>query len=341
MEHGRDLRSTRRELLAACGGVSAALAGCAAAERGNRDQPVVYTSIFPLYEFARSVGGEAIEVRNAVPSGEHGHAWEPPADLLADVVSADAFVYLDIEGFQPWALDVAAEIETDYEDVRLIDGLSGVELLRYEGHDHDHSHDHDDDHSHDHDDDHSHDHSHGEYDAKFFADPKAVTDGVEAVRDGLIGLDPDAASLFHDNAAAYIDELETLHERFAVALEERGHDVAVLAGHDSFRYLADRHGFEIHTPVGLSPHAEPASEDIAETIDLLEERNIDTVLWDYFDGDRLAGSIAREAATDPETIAVSAAENTAPEWQEAGHGDYIGQLSEITLPAFEAALDAD
>lgn len=189
--------------------------------------------------------------------------------------------------------------------------------------------------------DHEDDHGHGEYDAKFFSDPALARRGVENVRDGLIAIDPDNEATYEENAAAYLEELTALHEAYEDRLSDREHDAVVLAGHDSFRYLGERYGFEIRTPVGLSPDAAPSSEELADTVAFLEERGIEYVLWDYFDGDRLAETIAAEAATVVDTLMVSPAESTIPDWRDEGYGDYLGQMREINLPALEKALGAE
>ena len=464
---------TRRDLLQGSGAVLAGgtLAGCTSPPSDADDG--VFASFFTLAEFTRAVVGDAHEVENAVPMGGHGHGWTPSVDMLPSIVESEAFVYLDVDGFQPWAEDVAGKVRNGYaDDVVLVDALAGIELLEYEGHDHshdehqagdsehdeigridtfelvdrsvddavgeahgdhwhggppdvpldehvslgavvtdengtdvplgddsqytldasvgegdgaldveshgDHVHLHgdsngtvevvfqlredgerrweapptevdvvetiaddtdDDDQSHSHDDD--HDHSHGEYDAKFFTDPVRAQQGVRNIRDALVEIDPENADSYEANTAAYIDELEELHEQYETTLAAREHDVAVVAGHDSFQYLGDRYGFEIHTPVGLSPDHEPAPDEIAETVELVESEGIDCILWDYFDGDDIATVIADEVDHEVTIEMVSPAESVTEEWNEDGVGSYINQMKEINLPAFAKALGAE
>ena len=325
---------SRRNVLAAGAGLSTVgTAGCLGSRaEGDATEPVAFASFFTLAEFARAVGGDELSVENPVEIGSHGHEWEPSADLLPSVVDADAFVHLDVEGFQPWVDDVARRIDDDYENVTLIDALDGIDLMPYDDHSHDHSHD--DDHSHD------HGHSHGEYDAKFFTDPVLAQRGVRNVRDGLIAIDPENRATYRRNAATYVERLEELHNEFSDRLADRERDVVVLAGHDSFGYLGARYDFEIHTPVGLSPDHEPTPDRLAEAVDLVESEGIDCVLWDYFDGPQAAELIAEEADGDVETMMVTPGESTTEQWHDEGVGSYVSQLERISLPAFERALGA-
>lgn len=451
---------SRRELLTAAGSslLLANVAGCVGSEAPETNSQSVYTSFFTLYDFTRNVAGDSLTVDTAVPSGEHGHGWEPSTNLLPEIVEADAFIYLNADGFQPWAEQAASEIGSNYGDeVVLIDALEDIELLEYES-------DHHDDHDHDPSEheygsvaelelidrhsgqvvahfhfDHwhgsvptlqpdaeifldtrfidgaseqfpldanpyhvdaridngtsgdglvitSHDEyvrfegtavddvpvifelweddeqiwetepitvtvdetgdgglepDHGLFDVKFFSDPVLAQDGVRNIRDGLIELDPDNETAYDENAATYIDELEELHREYRSDLADRDHDFVVLGSHDSFNYLGTRYGFEIETPVGLSPDDEPSSTDLAAAVDLVEDNGVEYVLWDYFDGDRTASAIVSEADSATGTEMVSAAESYIEAWKEDGYGDYIGQMRGINLPAFKKALGAD
>lgn len=451
-------------MLCAAGGIlSATAAGCLdGAEQSRGAGGPLYASFFTLEEFTAAVVGDERQVENAVPDGEHGHAWNPRTSIVPEITAADAFVYLGAEGFQHWVDDALPELETEYDELTLIDALDGIELLEYDDdsqshedsdrtvdlavaqvtvldRDHDETlvyahggHWHDDplwlprgdarsleitaeddagdaltfgdayelavrtadgasdalveydpdedvdgghitlhgiedgftelvvqvledgdvvyetppletevgthDHGHG---DHGHGYSHGVYDAKFFSDPVLAARGVETIRDELIALDPEHEATYEANAAAYVEKLEALDRTYEERLSDRDHDLVVLAGHDSFRYLSKRYEFEIHTPVGLSPDSTPSSEAIAETVELIEEHEIEYVLWDYFDGDRLARTIAEEAETVDETLMVSPAEATTDSWRADGYGDYLGQMTEINLPALEKALGAE
>ncbi|MFN7251114.1 MAG: metal ABC transporter solute-binding protein, Zn/Mn family [Anaerobacillus sp.] len=118
----------------------------------------VYTTIFPLMDFAKKIGGEFVEVNNIVPVGADAHTFEPSPKTMVDVSNADLYIYngAGIEGFA----DAAAEV-LKTGNVKILKASEGIELIDFD-HDHDH-HDHGhDDHDHEHDDhghdDHDHDH---------------------------------------------------------------------------------------------------------------------------------------------------------------------------------------
>lgn len=363
----------RRTFLAMGAGALAATAGCMDVLDGGGAPDVenggegegdraATASFFTLADFTRNVGGDALTVENAVPMGQHGHGWEPQSDVTVEIVERDAFVHLGIEGFQRWADDVVSEIESNHDDVASIAAAEGIDLSEYDGHGHD-EHAHDDEHGHDdghdHDDEHGHedgqhghgdegDHAHedddhdhgtGDYDPHFWMDPVRCQQAVGNIRDGLVGIDGDNAESYEENAESYIAELEELHGRFEEELADREHDVVVVAGHDSYQYLAERYGFEIHTPQGVSPEDEASPNEIAETVDLVESEGIEVILYDYFDGDTLARTIVEEADTATDVAMLSPTESLTEEWKSDGL-DYVGQMEDVNLPSLREALGA-
>ena len=323
-----------------------------------------YAAFFTLHDWASQVAGDRVAFTDPVDVGQLGHGWEPDGDLVADVAATDAFVYLDSPEFA-WAQDVASTLEADYDGVAVVDALAGVEddLLAWD-HDHgaegehdsaevdDHSegdsHDHAEEDGHDHAEEEDHDHAeeedgheHGgttQYDPHAWVDPVLAGDMVDTIADGLGAADPDNAEAYADNATAYIESLDSVHEAFERIAANATRDVAVLAGHNSFQYLEARYGFRLHSPVGVSPQNEPSGTQIAETVGVVDDEGIDTILYDRFESPRLAETIV-ENSDATRTMAVSPAGGTIAEWNDAGYG-YLEQMTEINVPAFERAFGA-
>ena len=84
--------------------VLAAFPACAPPgdQRGQRPTLQVVASLFPLYDFARAVGGQKARVSLLLPPGVEPHSFEPtPGDILK-IDEADIFVYTG-SFMEPWA----------------------------------------------------------------------------------------------------------------------------------------------------------------------------------------------------------------------------------------------
>lgn len=326
-----DMGRTRREVLSGTAGALAtgAFAGCTGRLQEIAGEETLedggYAAFFTLFDFARHVGGETFAFENPVPVGTMGHRYEPGPDLATEVASHQAFVYLDVEGFQQWALDAAEAIERDHPSVQLIDALEGIELREY---------DNENAHTDDHDDD--TDDRLGDFDPHYWTDPVLAAESVENVIAGLQEADPENEDVYAENGEAYLDRLDELNRTFETGLADRDHDVVVVAAHDSYQYLAERYGLRIHSPQGVSPHAQPSQEEISETIELIDRNGIDVVLADHFESADLANTIVRDSNAS-EVRRISPAEGTTVEWNERGWG-YIEQMERINLPALQAAV---
>ncbi|EMA32272.1 metal ion ABC transporter periplasmic protein [Halobiforma lacisalsi AJ5] len=339
----------RRSLLRSGAGALAlgAAAGCLIepGDDGTAGEREGYAAFFALWDWAAEVSGDAMAFTNPVDAGEMGHGWEPPADLQRNVAGTDAFVYLDTPEFS-WAQNIADDLAADNTDVALIDALEGVEgqllppgglpISQFEEEDDDHDHDHD------HEDD---DTAPEFYDPHVWTDPLLAEEMVETIAAELGEIDPDNAEVYEDNAAAYVERLEGVHEQFENLVADADRDVAVFAGHDSFRYLEERYGFELHTPVGVSPNAAETQSDISESIAIVEEHDIDTILYDPFEApseDELPQMVELllENTEADDYAPLTSTEGTTAEWNDRGWG-WVEQMEEVTIAGLRQALGAD
>lgn len=70
----------------------------------------VMASFYPMYDFARKVGGDRIQVKDMVPAGTEPHDWEPAATDIRNLEDADVFVYNGAD-LEHWAEDVLDTLE--------------------------------------------------------------------------------------------------------------------------------------------------------------------------------------------------------------------------------------
>ncbi len=72
----------------------------------NSDKLQVYTSFYAMYDFAKQIGGDKADIYLLCPPGQEPHDFEPTAQDIAKLSTADIFIYNGM-GMEHWANSVA------------------------------------------------------------------------------------------------------------------------------------------------------------------------------------------------------------------------------------------
>ena len=87
----------------------------------------VVTTLFPLYDFARQIGREKIQVNLLLPPGVEAHAFEPrPADIKR-IQNSDIFLFTN-KFMEPWIGGLLKGIDT--RSLTVVDTSQGITLLQ-------------------------------------------------------------------------------------------------------------------------------------------------------------------------------------------------------------------
>jgi len=182
------------------------------------------------------------------------------------------------------------------------------------------------------------------HDPHTWVDPGIVPEMVDGIADELADLDPDNEETYRENAAAYNERVDQVHQQFEETINEAELDVAIFAAHDSFQYVERRYDFSLETPVGISPDAQASRDDIIGLVEIIEEEGIDTILYDPFEssspGDdlpQMVDSILEESSAEY-AEPLTPAEGTIQEWEDNDWG-WVEQMEEINIPSLEQALN--
>lgn len=284
------------------------------AAAGNQKVIKVIASFFPLYDFARNVGGDRVEVTSMIPVGVEPHDWEPTIRQVADASSADIFVY-NGASFESWAQN----IETKFV-VNTSEGLKLLEATDEEEHEGEVG---------------EEEEEHSDIDPHIWLDPIYAKHQVGLIRDGLVKIDPDNAQYYNDNADRFMAELDKLDA--SIRSELSGCEKKdFIAFHSAFSYFANRYGLNQHSVYRGLPEGEVPPQRLQEIVDLAKELKIDTIYSEELVDPRLAEAIAEEIPGG-RVLMLSPIEGLEKEEQAAGLG-YIDKM-EQNLDNLKAGLD--
>jgi zinc transport system substrate-binding protein len=275
------------------------------AAAGNQKIIKVIVSFFPLYDFARNVGGDRVEVTSMIPAGAEPHDWEPTIRQVADASLADIFVY-NGASFESWAQNIEAKF--------VVNTSEGLELLEAT--------------------DEEEEEEHSDIDPHIWLDPIYAKHQVGLIRDGLVKIDPDNTQYYNDNADRFMAELDRLNAsiRELSGCEKKD----FIAFHSAFSYFANRYGLNQHSVHGGLPEGEVPPQRLQEIVDLAKELKIDTIYSEELVDPRLAEAIAEEIPGG-RVLVLSPIEGLEEQEQAAGLG-YIDKM-EQNLDNLKAGLD--
>lgn len=286
--------SRRQAITAGAGAIVAGLAGCTSSSGSGTksndgtsgdDETVAVASFFSFYDFARNiVDGTPVQVKNLVPTGLHGHGWEPNASVTKDIIEADAFLHVG-PGFQPWADRAIQTLKDDNVDTQLINVREGVELVdlaatldpEEEGV--------------------------GEQQGKdphFWLDPQRAKISVDNITEGLAKLVPEQESALRDNAETYkSDILERIDQNFQAIFDASERDAVQLAAHNAFQYWGGRYGAQMEPLVtNLAASGDVKPSDIREAKEFIEENDIKYIANGVFESRKPAKQLLAETQVE-------------------------------------------
>jgi zinc transport system substrate-binding protein len=249
------------------------------ADTGKAGKLRVITTLFPLYDFTRSIGGDKVDVVLLLPPGMESHSFEPKPDDIVRINKADLFVYTN-RFMEPWASDIIAGLDTG--KTMVVDASRGARLLKSGRSD-----------THDHGETDGHDHGEGMDPHLWldFANAKIMVDNILA---GLVTRDPAHRDFYTANAAGFKAKLTDLDERFRKGLADCDKRIFLHGGHFAFGYLANRYGLRYESAYAVTADAEPSPAKIAALIMKIRSNGLRYVYTEELVEPRVADTIARE-----------------------------------------------
>ena len=264
----------------------------------------VVTSLFPLYDFVRQIGGDQVEVTLLLPPGVEAHSFDPKPDDILRVNRAGLFIYTH-KAMEVWAATIAASV--DPAKVTIVDASIGARLLQAGDHD-------------DGDDDHNHET--GKIDPHLWLDFANAQVMVGNIAAALATKDPTHRDLYLANAAAYSARLDRLDAAYRSALATCKKRTLLQGGHFALGYLTARYGLEYRAAAAVNPEAEPTAATMAALVQEMRRNDLHFLFSEELVSPKLAETIAKEGGGT--VLLLSAAHNVSK-------GDLAGGVTFIEI----------
>lgn len=244
------------------------LTGCG--QTDANDRLVIYTSFYPIYDFAKNVGGDKVEVINLVGPGEEAHHYDLTTGQMAGMENADLII-ISGQGMESWTDSLSSSLQSKVIDTSV--GVTIIERTTNENPIYDEQHE-DDEIEED-------DHDHGSTDPHIWLSLKNAIKQMENIKNALVQIDPDNATYYLERFQTYsyiFNGLDHEFERALAELENRN----IIVSHRAFGYIAYEYNLVQYSLSGIESDTEPTPATYAAIIDFINENNVKAVFYQKY-----------------------------------------------------------
>ncbi len=244
------------------------LSGAGAAVAGEGVRIKVVTSVAPLTNIVRNVGGANVEVTGIVPDGMDSHTFEPaPSD--AKLLNQADIIIINGLGLEASTVKLADKVK---KKTTSIVSLGDTAIPRSErvfefGHINPHA----------------------------WPNIALAMRYAEGTRDALIKIDPARRDSYITNTTVYLEKLRKLDVAIfecVKSIPEKNRKLVTY--HDSFAYFAPRYGMKIIAAIQPSDFSEPGPREIIRIIEQLKKEKVPAIFGSEVFPSKILEQIARE-----------------------------------------------
>ncbi len=279
----------RRTFIKASTVIAALVASVPYSVRAQQELQLVATFSI-LGNMVERIGGSAVSVTTLVGRNGDTHVFQPtPADAKA--VKRASILFTNGLEFEGWLDRLAEAAEFDGQLVVTTDGIETISLQEHA--DDEQAESKDDNDSEEHDDHHT-----GEFDPHAWQSLQNAIVYVDNITAALAKTSPSNASIFYENRAAYVAEIESLDKQIKdmiAALPSSAR--TIVTSHDAFQYFGRDYGLTFLAPQGLSTDSEASASDVAQLIKQIRAESISAVFVENVADPRLVQQIATETGS--------------------------------------------
>lgn len=283
----------------------------------------VVTTIFPYYDFTRSIAGDKADIKLLLSPGSEPHSYEPsPSDIVA-IENCDIFIYNGGESDE-WVESVLDSIEN--KNMKVMRMMDYVDLLYEQNFDHyEHNHEHEE-----------HDEHGEEYDEHIWTSIRNAEKLTDAIYDKLSACDFANKEIYAKNTDIYLSKLQTLDSEISEIVSNAKRKTVVFGDRFPFLYFVTDYSLEYECAFpGCSSETEPSISTVTHMIDFTRNNQVPVVFYLEFSNGKVAKLISED--TGAKTMRFSSCHNVTKD--EFADGTSYISLMEQNAKALKEALN--
>lgn len=249
------------------------LCSCKSVAPSDTDGLSIICTTFPQYDYLKNIIGNDKNLTLLVDNGGDLHSYEPTAQDIIRISSADLFIYVGGNSDNWVEATLKSANNPDLKTVALTEIVETYKEEYVAGMEHEH-----------------HNAEHAAVDEHVWLSLRNAATITQVLCDAVCEIDKENEQLYKANTAEYISQLNALDIEYEAVISNAKRNTLVFADRFPFRYLIEDYSLEYYAAfAGCSSESEASFQTMAFLIDKTKELGIPVVLT--IDGSD--GSIAK------------------------------------------------
>jgi len=224
---------------------------------------IIVTTLFPVYDFAKSVGGDMVEVTLLVPPGTEPHEYEPTASDIININNADVFAYTG--GFmERWVPGILGSVTN--KNLEAVNMSEGTEIV--------------------------------EGDPHIWLDFDHDRIMVKNIADAIVRKNPENKNYYEKNLEDLLSKIDKIDYDYKMTIFLCKSKEIVYGGHYAFGYLVRKFGLGYIAAQGLSPDSEPTAKDLIELTNQVRKNSVEYIFYEELASPKVAETISNETGAE-------------------------------------------
>ncbi|MCL1866320.1 MAG: metal ABC transporter substrate-binding protein [Oscillospiraceae bacterium] len=240
----------------------------------------VVTTIFPVYDFVRSIAGDSVNLTLLIKPETDIHSFDPSVSDIKTINECDLFIYIGGKS-DSWAERILADkSKSQTNTIRLIDHIQTLDI----------------------------DNGHGTHET----DEHIWTSPANAAV--IVGVIADALQV---SASEYLSQLQELDDYIYEVVGESNKNKIIVADRFTMRYFTDRYGLEYEAALGAcTDHGDVSAAAVVRLVNTVKSENIGYVFYGELSGKHTAKTVSEE--TGAELLLLHSVQNVSKSEFESG-----------------------
>ncbi len=243
--------------------VALLLCGCGATNTVDDKRVNIVTTIFPIYDFVRAIGGEKTDIKLLIKPGTEIHSYDPVPSEIRSIYDADLFLYIGGES-DAWVDKIIGD-----KNVNSLALIECADTLLEEGE--------------------------NEYDEHIWTSPENAEKMLDNILKKLIKIDPENSDYYRENHKNYVEKIRGIASKTKTMVEKSENPFILVADRFPFRYFVKSYGIDyVAAADGCAIGADISLKTMTKLIATVKEKNLKYAYYVEMSNKEIASSLSEQ-----------------------------------------------